>query len=157
MKRSFVLTVFLIMIGLCGLTYAEMYQWTDKDGVMHFSNSPTDFNGVEDVVSNDETESQLVNDDMESSEDGLTKYGGSDEKKIQLEEKRMQLEEKRIELEEKQIQADKERTQLEKERIETDKEREEALAEEREEKRKKDAERREDREFRERMRHSIHY
>ena len=46
MKRIF-FTGVLFLIALSGLSYAAMYQWTDRDGVKHFSNTPTNFAGAE--------------------------------------------------------------------------------------------------------------
>jgi hypothetical protein len=38
MIRIIFITTFVSIFGLCGLTDAEMYQWTDENGVIHFSN-----------------------------------------------------------------------------------------------------------------------
>ena len=49
MKRIFFITAFLSIIGLSGLSYAEIYQWTDENGAVHFSDSPVDLRDKEEV------------------------------------------------------------------------------------------------------------
>jgi len=43
MKQAAATIAFISMIYLAGSAYAEMYKWTDKDGVVHVSNTPTEF------------------------------------------------------------------------------------------------------------------
>lgn len=42
MKQIFILTAILSIISLTGISHAEMYQWTDENGAVHFSDSPVD-------------------------------------------------------------------------------------------------------------------
>ena len=42
MKKFF---FFIIFLCLFGIAYADMYQWVDDEGVVHFTNTPTEFSG----------------------------------------------------------------------------------------------------------------
>jgi hypothetical protein len=69
MKRIFILTVLISLFGLSGLSHAEMYQWVDKEGVMHFSNSPPDVIGAEGVTQTGEIESSYEYDETKAAQE----------------------------------------------------------------------------------------
>jgi hypothetical protein len=69
MKRIFFLTVFISIFGLSGLSHTEIYQWIDKDGVMHFSNSPPDVNGADAVTQTNEIESSYEGDETQAAQE----------------------------------------------------------------------------------------
>ena len=47
MKRSLIITVFVFIFCLYGVSHAEMYQWVDEDGVVHFSDTQGDSDSKE--------------------------------------------------------------------------------------------------------------
>lgn len=69
MKRLFILTLLISIFGLSGLSHAEMYQWEDKDGVMHFSNSPPDFDDAEGVTKTGEIKSSYEYDETKAAQE----------------------------------------------------------------------------------------
>ena len=62
MKQILVITALLSMLSLFGLSHAEeIYQWTDKDGTIRFSDTPpTDPNAKDSIKTMHETERTLA-------------------------------------------------------------------------------------------------
>jgi len=71
MKQAVIISALLFMIVLSGVSHAEMYKWTDKDGVMHWSDGPSNFNGAENITVTNEVKSSGTDDETSRQDDQI--------------------------------------------------------------------------------------